>query len=143
MLSMKNSVGNAEPTITATPSIKIDAKLRSEILAQVEEEGMVIVHCAFSTDIDMCVRIWKTTFLIDRVSGSKSPLMNAFNITYAPVWELVEAGTTKRFTLIFSSLPKSCEVFDLIEEVPDSFGFEIFDIKRNSTDVYNVNVSDA
>ena len=69
--------------------------------------------------------------------------MNAFNITYAPVWELVEAGTTKRFTLIFSSLPKSCEVFDLIEEVPDSFGFEIFDIKRNSTDVYNVNVSDA
>jgi len=93
ILSMKNSVGNAEHTTTAIPSIKIDEKLRNEILAQVEEEGVVIIHCSFSTDIDTGVRIWKTTVLV--------------------------------------------------EEVQDSFGFEIFDIKRNSTDVYNVNVSDA
>jgi len=49
-------------------------------------------------------------------------------------------GTTVRFTLIFSSLPKTCEVFDLIEEVPS--GFEVYDIKRNSSDVYNVTIED-
>jgi hypothetical protein len=61
----------------------------------------------------------------------------------APQWEFVKAGTTKRFILIFSSLPKTCEVFDFIEEVPDSFGFEIYGIKRNSTDVYNVSINDS
>ncbi len=126
---------------TATPSIEIDEKIKDELLTQFEEQEMVIVHCSFSAIIDIGIRIWSSTFLVDRISGSKSKLLHALNIPFAPIWNLVQAGTTVRFTLIFSALPKTCEVFDLIEEIPDSFGFEIFGINRNFSDVYNVTIA--
>ena len=142
---MINTVGTEEKGITptVTPSIKIDEKIKDELLTQFEEQGMVIIHCSFSAPIDIGIRIWSSTFLVDRISGSKSHLLHAENITMAPLWELVKGGTTKRFILIFSSLPQTCEVFDFMEEVPDSFGFEIYGIKRNSSDVYNVNINDS
>ena len=142
---MKNT-GETEEQVIAPelkPLIELDEKIKAEILNQVEEQGMVIVHCSFSPQIDIGIRIWNSTFLVDRASGSKSQLLHPLNITVAPQWELVKAGTTKRFILVFSSLPKTCEVFDFIEEVPHSFGFEIYGIKRNSTDVYNVNINDS
>ena len=140
---MKNNTGTEEQTTTVIPAIKIDEKLKAELLTQFEEQGMVIVHCSLTTAIEMGIRIWSSTFLVDRVSGSKSRLLHALNIVFAPPWEIIGAGTTKRFTLIFSALPKSCEVFDFIEEVPDSFGFEMYGIKRNASDVYNVNLNDS
>ncbi|MCX6250187.1 MAG: hypothetical protein NTX61_05485 [Bacteroidetes bacterium] len=142
---MKNTGGTEKQVITPDirPFIELDEKIKAELLNQVEEQGTVIVHCSFSAPIDISIRIWNSTFLVDRVSGSKSQLLHALNISYAPHWELVKAGTTKRFILIFSSLPKTCEVFDFIEEVPDSFGFEIYGIKRNSSDVYNVSINDS
>jgi len=142
-LQSPNAVIPTEQEVTVVPSVKIDPKLKEEILSQVEEQGMVIVHCSFSTPRNMGIRIWSSTYLEDQATGSKSQLLHALNITYAPSWELVMGGTIKRFILIFSSLPKTCEVFDFIEEVPDSYGFEIYGIKRNSSDVYNVSINDS
>jgi len=52
----------------------------------------------------------------------------------------VPAGTTARFTLIFASLPKTCEVFNLYEDIPQDSGFHIKGIRRNKSDVYNVEI---
>ena len=111
---MKNTEGTEEQVITPDikPIIELDEKIKAEILNQVEEQGVVIVHCSFSTQLGCGIRIWSSTFLVDKVSGSKSKLLHALNITMAPQWELVKAGTTKRFILIFSSPPKTYDSQD-------------------------------
>jgi len=143
--SPKDSVGTEEQVIT--PDVKsfidLDEKTKKELLTQVEEQGMVIVHCSFSAPRNVGIRIWSSTYLEDPETGGKSQLLHALNITFAPSWELVLGGTTKRFILIFSALPKTCQIFHFIEEVPDSYGFEIYGIKRNSSDVYNVSINDS
>jgi hypothetical protein len=62
------------------------------------------------------------------------------DITIAPIWTLIEARKTFRFTLIFSPLPKSCEFFDLLEDIPEAGGFFIQNINRKNSDVYHVNI---
>jgi hypothetical protein len=52
----------------------------------------------------------------------------------------VEYGQTLIFTLVFSGLPKECKSFDLMEKIPEPGGFEIRNIRRNSTDVYHVDI---
>jgi hypothetical protein len=127
-------------TTTITPAVKIDEKLKDDILSQIQEEGMVIVHCCYNAMIDGGIRIWKSTFLIDKASGDRSTMHHAENITFAPEWTYVPEGKSYRFTLIFAPLPKSCEFFDLFEDIPQAGGFFIQNIKRNKSDVYHVTV---
>lgn len=145
MLNM-HSIAAEEQVVTPTvkPSIKADPTINSEILAQVETESTVIVHCSFKPVISTSIRIWNTTFLVDKVSKRKSKLLHAINIPFALAWLPVASGTTARFTLIFSALPKECTVFDLIEiaQVPEILNFTAFNIKRNATDVYKVEIED-
>ena len=125
-------------TTTAIPAVKFEDKLKEEILGQIREEGVVIVHCTYSAEISGSIRIWKSTYLIDKTSGDRSTMHHAENISIAPEWTYVPEGRTYRFTLIFAPLPKSCEFFDLLEDIPQAGGFFIQNIKRNKSDVYNV-----
>jgi hypothetical protein len=100
-------------TATAATAVKFDDKLKDEILSQVHEEKAVIVHCSY----------------------------NAENISIAPEWTYVPEGKSYRFTLIFAPLPKSCEFFDLLEDIPQAGGFFIQNIKRNKSDVYHVKIT--
>ena len=134
------NIETEEQVVTATPAIKLDDNLKEEILRQVQEEGMVIVHCLYKAEEEGGIRIWQSTFLVDKGSGERSHLHHAENISVAPIWTLVPAGKTFRFTLIFSPLPKSCEFFDLLEDIPESGGFFIQNIKRKKSDVYHVNI---
>ena len=127
-------------TPTETPTVKIDKRLKDELLSQIQEEGMVIVHCSHTSTLGTNIRIWNSTVLIDRESGNRSRLLHALNISIAPMWMEIPAGSTLRFTLFFSSLPKSCEIFDFLEDIPESGGFEIRGIKRNKSDVYKVTI---
>ncbi len=127
-------------TPTATPSVKLDKKLKDEILSQIHEEGMVIVHCTYYAEIDGGIRIWNSTFLIDKGSGDRFTMQHAENISIAPTWTYVPEGKMYRFTLIFAPLPKSCEFFDLLEDIPQSGGFFVQNIKRNKSDVYHVKI---
>ena len=74
---MKNTGETEEQVITpdTKPFIELDEKIKAEILNQVEEQGMVIVQCPVSAPRDIGVRIWSSTFLVDRVSGRKSQLL--------------------------------------------------------------------
>jgi len=115
-------------TITATQTVTL-------------EEGHVYVHCYFNNTFkNMLIRIWKSTFLIDQGSGSRSELVHIENISYAPEWTSVPDNQLFHFLLIFSALPKSCVKFDLLEDIPQSGGFHVKDILRNDQDVYRVDV---
>ena len=105
----------------------------------VDEECQVIVFCNYrATGPDQLIRIWSTTVLLDRSSAHESKLLFTDNVAVAPQWMHVPNGSTARFTLIFSGLPRSCTSFDLIERIPEPGGFEVRNIGRNKTDVYEV-----
>lgn len=88
----------------------------------------------------MLARIWRTTFLIDKISSARSPLVHAENITLAPQWTLLPDFVSYTFLLIFSALPKACKQFDLVEEIAQPGGFVVKNIARNKSDVYHINL---
>lgn len=128
-------------TIITKPDVSIDTDTLLQLKTITQEESQVIVHCSYTSQGFMdLIRIWPTTYLIDKGSDHKSELVHAENVSLAPIWTRLEYGETRVFTLIFSGLPKSCTVFDFIESVPEPNGFEIRNIKRNASDVYFVEV---
>src|SRR5262245_35369040 len=148
---MMNPVATALPSIEAAgpkviePPVKIKPAVDVDVLTSVDastlEDSFVYVHCYFHNQWkDMLIRIWQNTWLIDQASGSRSKLIHAENITYAPTWTLIPDGQTYTFLLIFSGLPKSCQMFDLLEDIPQAGGFHVKDISRNQTDVYHINL---
>jgi hypothetical protein len=103
------------------------------------EQSHVYVHCYFNNTVkDMLIRIWKTTFLIDKASAHRSKLVHVENISYAPQWTIVPVDGLFQFLLIFEALPKGCEIFDLLEDIPQPGGFFVAGIMRNKKDVYHV-----
>lgn len=88
----------------------------------------------------MLIRIWRTTYLIDKGSSSRSKLVHAENISFAPAWTAIPDKTRYSFLLIFNALPKSCQRFDLLEEISQPGGFFVPDIQRNQTDVYHIDL---
>jgi hypothetical protein len=126
-----------EPPVKAKPSVDLEELfgLHPELL----NESYVYVHCHFNNVYkDMLIRIWKTTFLVDRDSPSRSALVHAENITYAPVWTIIPDFREYSFLLIFERLPKSCTVFHLVEEIAQPGAFVVQNISRNEQDVYHV-----
>ncbi|MGE0772476.1 MAG: hypothetical protein AB7K37_12240 [Cyclobacteriaceae bacterium] len=128
-----------EAPVRARPDIDLEAlfSIHPELL----NDSYMYVHCHFNnTTDDMLIRVWRTTFVIDRQSSARSQLIHAENITYAPLWTMVPGRTRYSFLLIFGGLAKSCRVFDLVEEIAQPGGFHVSNIPRNDKDVYHVNI---
>jgi hypothetical protein len=105
------------------------------------EESHVYVHCYFNnTSTNLLIRIWKSTYLTDKNSSHRSKLVHIENISYAPVWTPVPPNSPFQFLLIFEALPKGCEIFDLVEDIPQPGGFYVSSIMRNKKDVYHVHI---
>ena len=98
----------------------IAPELLSQLDTKFEEEKQVIVHCGFQNNylIGNLVRIWRTTFLVDKFTGHRSQLLFWENISMFPYWTEVPPVKEYWFTLIFSGLPKDCKLFDFVEEIP-------------------------
>lgn len=123
----------------ATP--KVDMETFTLIDPETLEDSHIYVHCHFQNHWrNMLMRIWKTTFLVDQHSSSRSNLIHIENISYAPSWTLIPDGIEYTFLLIFSALPKSCTQFNLLEEIPQPGGFFVSDIVRNESDVYHIEI---
>lgn len=138
---MKIHAGPAieEPPVKAKPSV--DTEILFSIHPELLNDSYVYVHCSFNNTFkDMLIRIWKTTFLVDRSSAAKAPLIHAENISYAPQWTLIPDNSVYTFLLIFNGLPKSCKLFDLVEEISQPGSFYIPNIHRNDRDVYHVRI---
>jgi hypothetical protein len=128
-----------EPTPITKPVVKPEISVAID--PQTLKDSHVYVHCYFQNDSsEMLIRVWRSTFLIDRPSGSRSELIHAENISYAPYWTAIPGKATFSFLLIFSALPKDCTAFDLLEDIPQSGGFFVSGIKRNALDVYHVDI---
>ena len=139
-----SSALNARPRVME-PEVKPKPSVDTDVMTSIDpdflEDSFIYVHCHCHSQVEgMLIRIWKTTFLIDTSSGSRSQLVHAENITYAPYWTMIPDSQAYTFLLIFSALPKSCKQFDLKEEIPQPGGFHITNIPRNETDVYHVNL---
>jgi len=128
------------PSIITKPKVNISEELLAELKTFTQTEGQVIVHCLLYSTVTTgtLVRIWPTTYLFDKHSDHRSNLVTAENISYYPTWQQVPPGKVAHFTLVFTGLPKSCTVFDLVEVIPQLNGFEAKSIPRNETDVYYV-----
>jgi hypothetical protein len=134
-----NSLLQNSHTLTPEKKTLIGVDVLASIDPELLEDSYVYVHCSFPiTEPGMLIRIWKTTFLRDSHSTGQSQLIHAENISYAPQWTMIPDKGTYSFLLIFSALPKSCTLFDLIEDIPQPNGFLVKSIKRNKTDVYRI-----
>lgn len=116
---------------------KVNIQMQHSLLTQ--EEAQVTIHCMIvASEEDLAIRIWPTTFIRCNQTGTKIQLAHFENITLSPKWTLVSVNKKHCFTLLFKGLPKGCTSFDLIEEIPESGGFEHKNIKRNIADIYKV-----
>ncbi len=106
-------------------------------------ERQTIVHCKHFLDAGDGIRIWKSTFLIEKPSGTKRKLIHAENITMHPTWTVMDKKGKYNFSLYFEGLSKGCRSFDLVELIPQPGGFIVSNIHRNNTDVYNVLITDS
>ncbi|MGC4128259.1 MAG: hypothetical protein QM564_01585 [Bergeyella sp.] len=121
---------------------KISPEILESFQEKFEEEKQVIVHCCFPATVSWgnLIRVWRSTYLIDQNSGHKSKLIHAENISFFPDWTAVPPFKDYWFTLVFSGLPKDCEHFDLIENIPEENGFCVEGIRRNRSDIYKVKI---
>jgi hypothetical protein len=137
MKTLQSAIEVKEPLVKP----KVDVATLASIDPASMEDSFVYVHCHFeNTSTDMLIRIWSTTFLVDRDSVTRSQLVHAENISYAPQWTIIPRKGDFTFLLIFGGLPKSCLVFDMVEEIAQPGGFHIRNIKRNETDVYHIDL---
>lgn len=125
------------------PTVK--PEIGTEVITSIDPNSLtdsyVYVHCHYQNEYDeMFIRVWRSTFLIDRDSGSRAQLVHAENISYAPVWTYIPGKQAYTFLLIFSALSKDCAVFDLVEDIPQAGGFHVSGITRNEQDVYHVTI---
>lgn len=123
----------------------IKPSIATDVLTSIDswtlEDQHVYVHCYFKNEIEeMLIRVCRSTFLADKISGSRSELVHAENISFAPQWTIIKGKRVYSFLLIFSALPKDCKVFDLVEDIPQAGGFFVPNIKRNELDVYHVDI---
>lgn len=135
------------PVISPDTTIDISSKLK--LSNEVEEESQVVLHCCFRKPLYRRteISIWQSTFLYDLGSSHISKLIHVENISIYPNWMFLDVRETLVFTLIFTGLPKTCTLFNMIEKKPKSggcdfieCGFYIPNIERNSTDVYFVDI---
>lgn len=117
------------------PNILTEEQIETEVKVLESEERQTIVHCQINGDGSDAYRIWPSTYLVEHGSDRRAKLITAFNISFAPTWTLNDG---RGFTLVFEGLSKDCRSFDLIEFIPQTGGFEVFNIPRNETDVYHV-----
>lgn len=123
----------------------VKPEISTDVLTSIDPDSLtdayIYVHCHYQNEYDeMFIRVWRSTFLVDRDSGSRAKLVHAENISYAPIWTYIPGKQMYTFLLIFSTLPKDCTVFDLIEDIPQAGGFHVSGIARNEQDVYHVTI---
>ena len=124
---------------TNHPLIQIDEAIIESVDA--EEQRSTIVHCRLYSPLPTLARIWNSTFLFEE-DGRRVPLVKAFNIAMAPDWTwFVAKDGFVCFTLLFEGLGRQCQRFRLAEIIDEPGGFYSGEIPRNTTDVYQVELS--
>lgn len=108
------------------------------------EEGQVIIHINHHPCYSTCLSanacriiVDSNIFLQPNNNLDRSLLVHAVNAKVSPASIPLTKQVT-RFTLVFSGIPKSASSFDFIE--PGPRGWQLLNIKRNRTDVYELRI---
>jgi hypothetical protein len=126
--------------IITRPEVALDADLLESLKTLHQEENQVIVHVHMKIGSPpIGIRIWPNTLLIPHEGGESSKMIQSIGISKAPQWMFVFRKSCV-FSLIFEALPKGCQVFDLLEDIPLPDPFEYRGIVRNQTDVYHLSM---
>ena len=88
--------------IITRPKVDIAPDILKKLQEAIKEDGQVIVHCISGGSLfyDSYIRIWESTYLFDEQSEHVSELVHVENITIAPEWMLVPAGSIAHYSLI-------------------------------------------
>ena len=108
----------------------------AEIWSEVRPLDPVVVHVRCAPNYSHSLRIWQSTFLLDRDSAHTSAMVGFENISLYPQWMPIPSGHPHQFALFFELLPKSVQVFDLAEIIPEPRGWHFPAIRRNQEDIY-------
>jgi hypothetical protein len=81
-------------------------------------------------------RIWPTIKLECCKTGNSAKLLRIRDLFPFP--EITRTEREHTFFLEFEKLPKDCDCFNIIEEIPQPGGYMKFLISRNEADVYFV-----
>lgn len=131
-------------SILIQPAVEISEETREKLLSLICDERQVIIHCKLFNPYPWAyARIWETTYLIDHETDHRSRLLYVDGIPKFPYSTEMAMGATLYFTLIFSALPKFCTTFKFLEQTAGKIGFHVPMIKRNTADVYNIDLSES
>lgn len=101
----------------------------------------IVVHIRVPPYTAELIRVWQSTFLLDRDSNHASALVAFEKVSLYPHWTVLDYTRPYFFTLVFEGLPKSVRSFDLAEVIPEPNGFRIEGIARRPGDVYEVDLA--
>jgi hypothetical protein len=126
--------------------IAIDLKLINNAKTVQKFECQTIIHCNYTAPIKYenggWININSTTFLVNENSRFKIKLVHVENIPIAPNRHFfLKAGEKIKFTLVFQGLPKTWSSFSLLEETLFGGGFHIYNIEKNKTGIYEININ--
>ena len=108
------------------------------VITAIQPLDPVVVHVRVPPYTAELIRIWQSTFLLDRASRHASALVSCEHVSLYPHWTALDYTKPHVFTLVFEPLPKSVRSFDLAEVIPEPNGFRIDGIARRPGDVYEV-----
>lgn len=102
----------------------------------------VVVHVTVPPYSAELIRVWQSTFLLDRDSRHTSRLIGFERVALYPHWTVIDYTQPHVFTLIFEGMPKQVRSFDLAEIIPEPHGFRVEAIARRADDIYEVELVD-
>ena len=102
----------------------------------------VVVHVTVPPYSAELIRIWQSTFLLDRDSTHTSRLIGFERVALYPHWTIIDYTQPHIFKLVFEGMPKQVRSFDLAEIIPEPNGFRIEAIARRPSDIYEVELVD-
>lgn len=99
-----------------------------------ESKGQITVHIRVKSR--SMIRIWPCIKLRCRKTGKEAKFVHALHVGIYPYWVLVAAGSV--YTLVFEKLADDCQLFDVVEDIPEYGGLNICNLRRNNDDVYHL-----
>jgi hypothetical protein len=124
-------------------------KIDQSILKDLEKidtlEGATIIHCHYTAPKKYInggwINISPSTYLIDKSSSNMLKMTQVEGIPLSPSQHhFSRVYEKKTFTLFFPALPKSWEMFTLMELIDSDNPWVKHDIPRNNSGVYHLNI---
>ena len=133
--SKQSGAEDEQLTANGTTLTSSDVEECTETKIQdLESNGQITVHIRIKSS--GLIRIWPCIKLRCQQTGKEAKFVHALHVGIYPHWMLLTAGSV--YTLVFEKLDNHCNVFDVLEDIPEHGGLCIRNLNRNADDVYRL-----